>query len=284
MAGRLGIARASRIHLPGQNWVQELADQLTKCEVVVLLYSSSANQSQYVLKEIELAISLDKHILVVRLDDSHMNSAMKYLLRTIQFLNAVQLPDDVWKTRVIQSLRPHLISNISFPIDSTGNRNLKVLVCAAIFKKCYHHLSRVYVSGMGIRINNLESSYVEKPFLVMRQYQQLTSLLGQITDLTSDPKAANILSFVARENVFLAVAISPDRRPHDDLMNRFNWLINEIDILKNQDLSFDVEIRFNNSFSWESPDDLSSIADYLTRLGSKSKAVVSNALDRRTTG
>lgn len=68
----------------GEHWAREIADGLIEnTRIFVFLLSENSNKSKQVLKEINLAISFDIPMLVIKLGDVRLNSALLYYLSDI---------------------------------------------------------------------------------------------------------------------------------------------------------------------------------------------------------
>lgn len=66
--------------LPGINIGNDIADAITNCKVFVYFSSKTANESENVLDEINMAITNEKDIVIIMLDDSlYHNSVREYL-------------------------------------------------------------------------------------------------------------------------------------------------------------------------------------------------------------
>ena len=64
----------SRDIQPGQTWAGAISDGLERSGVLLLLFTASANRSDYVLREVNLAVKQKVPILPVRLDGTPIST------------------------------------------------------------------------------------------------------------------------------------------------------------------------------------------------------------------
>ncbi|MEM1412186.1 MAG: TIR domain-containing protein, partial [Pseudomonadota bacterium] len=79
---------------PGASWASTIIDALTRCDVLVLVFSEHANASRQVLREIERAVQRGCKILTYRIDDTAPGADLEYFLSTEQWLDARQQNDE----------------------------------------------------------------------------------------------------------------------------------------------------------------------------------------------
>ncbi|MFZ3116367.1 MAG: toll/interleukin-1 receptor domain-containing protein [Syntrophales bacterium] len=75
---------------PGSNWAAGIVNGIENCELLVLMVTEGSVASQEVEKEIDLANSLKKKILQVRLENAHLSKALRYHLSNKQWINALE--------------------------------------------------------------------------------------------------------------------------------------------------------------------------------------------------
>lgn len=72
----------------GMEYGEEIINGIEHSDVFVLVYSSNANGSQHVLREVERAVSKKIPVITYTLDNTPMNKSMEYFLLSTQFLDA----------------------------------------------------------------------------------------------------------------------------------------------------------------------------------------------------
>lgn len=80
--------------MPGERWPEVISERLNACCVFLLAQSASSDASHNCRNEINLAVSLDKTILVVRLEENIMSLAMRLQLGDVQWISAVKNQGD----------------------------------------------------------------------------------------------------------------------------------------------------------------------------------------------
>src|SRR5436309_1963150 len=71
---------APRNILPGEEWSEAIINALNECRVVVLIFSSNANASPQVLREVERAVSKRIPILPFRVEAVALSKTMEYFI------------------------------------------------------------------------------------------------------------------------------------------------------------------------------------------------------------
>lgn len=89
---RLRCWIAPRDVLPGMNYGEAIVKALRESRVVVLLFSSRANESQQVMREVERAVHLGIPILPFRIEDTVPSPALEYFISTPHWLDALTPP------------------------------------------------------------------------------------------------------------------------------------------------------------------------------------------------
>jgi hypothetical protein len=82
---------APRDVVPGVPYAESILDAISAARVVVLVFSSHANRSPHVLREIDRAVSKGLAILPLRLEDVALSKSMEYLISTPHWMD-VQTP------------------------------------------------------------------------------------------------------------------------------------------------------------------------------------------------
>ena len=83
---------APRDILPGEDWGQSIIAAINGCKVMVLIFSSHANQSQQIKREVERAVHRGLPLIPVRIEDVLPASSLEYFLSTPHWLDAFTPP------------------------------------------------------------------------------------------------------------------------------------------------------------------------------------------------
>jgi class 3 adenylate cyclase/tetratricopeptide (TPR) repeat protein len=95
----------------GTDYAAAILDAIKGAEMVVLLFSSFANTSPYILREIERAIAYERPVVSVRLDDTTPSASLEYYLNTLQWLDV---------PRGIESKRREIVGAVRRQLEGTG--------------------------------------------------------------------------------------------------------------------------------------------------------------------
>ena len=107
---------------PSAEWVEEIAQAIKRSSLFVLFMSPQALASRYVINEINYAVSLNKNILTVYLEETLLSDGLALCLQPFQSLE-VNVED--WQPRALQAIRSQIIhtdSNnlVEFDSDSSS--------------------------------------------------------------------------------------------------------------------------------------------------------------------
>ena len=80
--------------LPGQDWAESIEDAITKCKILVLIFSSYSNNSKQIAREISLAFNSEVTVIPFRIEDIEPKGAMKYYLLNTHWQDALTPPMD----------------------------------------------------------------------------------------------------------------------------------------------------------------------------------------------
>jgi formylglycine-generating enzyme required for sulfatase activity len=77
---------------PGRSFAGEINRAIQHSKVMVLVFSASSNNSEQVLREVQLAVNSHLHILQFRIEDVRLNDDLEYFLSTPHWLDAMEPP------------------------------------------------------------------------------------------------------------------------------------------------------------------------------------------------
>ena len=101
----------------GKPYADEIMDAITATKIVVLVFSSNAQGSQFVNNEINIAFSKNKPILSFKIDESMPQDELEYFLKVNHWLEAYPNPEKVFKTLVSDASRLIGVETINPIID-----------------------------------------------------------------------------------------------------------------------------------------------------------------------
>jgi hypothetical protein len=90
---------------PGSDWTETIMDALRASRLMVLIFSSHANKSPYIQREVQRAIEDKKPVLPIRIDDATPKDWSAYCLATVQWLDATSPPLDQHFQRLVKRLK-----------------------------------------------------------------------------------------------------------------------------------------------------------------------------------
>jgi len=77
---------------PGRSFAGEITRAIQQSKAMVLIFSANSNNSQQVLREVQLAVSSHLHIIQLRIEDVRPNDDLTYFISTPHWLDALTPP------------------------------------------------------------------------------------------------------------------------------------------------------------------------------------------------
>ncbi len=98
---------------PGVWYAGEIMEAIDSCRVMVLIFSSSANASPSVQREIERAASKGVQIVPMRIEPIMPTQSMEYFLGSIQWFDAIEPPLSRYLPGLVEVIKGHPPNNVS---------------------------------------------------------------------------------------------------------------------------------------------------------------------------
>jgi hypothetical protein len=104
---------------PGRSFAGEITRGIQQSKAMVLIFSANSNNSSQVLREVQLAVDSQLHILQFRIEEVLLNDDLKYYLSTPHWLDALSRPLENHLDRLAASLKTLLGKPEAQPAIST---------------------------------------------------------------------------------------------------------------------------------------------------------------------
>ncbi len=111
---------APRDVLPGRSFAGEITRAIQESKIMVLIFSAHSNNSEQVLREVQLAVSSHLHIIQFRIDEVLLNDDLKYYLSTPHWLDALTPPLEKHLRRLEGSIKELLDMETEGPAITEG--------------------------------------------------------------------------------------------------------------------------------------------------------------------
>jgi WD40 repeat protein len=95
---------------PGRSFAGEIKRAIQNSKVMVLIFSGHSNNSDQVLREVQLAVSSHLHIVQFRIEDVVLNDDLSYFLSTPHWLDALTPPLEAHVGRLTNSVKALLVA------------------------------------------------------------------------------------------------------------------------------------------------------------------------------
>ncbi|HEX4629340.1 MAG TPA: TIR domain-containing protein [Chthoniobacterales bacterium] len=89
---------------PGRSFAGEITRAIQQSKAMVLIFSAHSNNSQQVLREVQLAVSSHLHIVQFRIEDVRPNDDLTYFLSTPHWLDAMTPPVEKHSQRLVAAI------------------------------------------------------------------------------------------------------------------------------------------------------------------------------------
>ena len=122
---------APRDILPGADWGEAIMNALDTCRVMVLIFSSNANSSPQIRREIERMVGRGIPIIPVRIEDTAPTKAMAYFMGPVHWLDALTPPLEQHLHRLAESLKSLLGVEDAKPADAAPEAGTAAAAAAA---------------------------------------------------------------------------------------------------------------------------------------------------------
>jgi hypothetical protein len=104
---------------PGRSFAGEITRAIQQSTAMVLVFSANSNNSEQVLREVQLAVASHLHIIQFRIEDVGLNDDLRYYLSTPHWLDALTPPFETHLHRLataVQKLLGPAETTVSEPI------------------------------------------------------------------------------------------------------------------------------------------------------------------------
>ena len=90
---------------PGRSFAGEITRAIGQSKAMVLIFSANSNNSQQVLREVQLAVSSHLHIIQLRIEEVRPNDDLTYFLSTPHWLDALTPPLENHLQRLVAAVQ-----------------------------------------------------------------------------------------------------------------------------------------------------------------------------------
>jgi len=108
---------------PGDEWGAAIVKAIDQCRIMVLIFSSNANNSKQIRREVERAVHAGATIIPVRIEDIAPTEAMAYFMSTVHWLDAMTAPLDRHLQVLTESIKA-LLQSQAVHAGRAGERDL----------------------------------------------------------------------------------------------------------------------------------------------------------------
>jgi hypothetical protein len=114
---------APRDVVPGGEYGAAIVDAIERCCAMVLIFSSNANESAQIRREIERAVKKGVTIIPVRIEDVEPTQSMAYFLGAIHWLDALTPPLERHLQHLAETIKAMLLAKAAQRGDQTATKD-----------------------------------------------------------------------------------------------------------------------------------------------------------------
>jgi TIR domain-containing protein/uncharacterized protein DUF4189 len=96
---------APRDIVPGTQWGEAIIDAISSSQVMVLVFSSNANESQQIIREVERAVSKGIPVIPFRVEDVDPNKSLEYFISAPHWLDALTPPLEKHLAQLLSTIK-----------------------------------------------------------------------------------------------------------------------------------------------------------------------------------
>lgn len=160
---------APRDVLPGTEYGAAIVEAIATCKICVLIFSSDADKSPQVRREIERVVSKDKIIIPFRIENVLPTKAMEYALSNTHWLDALTAPleghiaclaDAAGRILGIEQVSPKASLGQGESSDARSNPSADIFICDSLAHRRFAYALRDYLRERGytVFLSDSESS------------------------------------------------------------------------------------------------------------------------------
>lgn len=168
----------------GSNYAADIPAAIAQCRVLVLILTASAQESPWIMKELDGAIAGRKLILPVKIGLFEISGAMSFLLTGVQYFDATINPDETMK-HLVKRIRRAIANNEGGDHKKTGEIKVRkshgglfFLITMALIFGGLHYLEIVDVFALW---TELQAFLKDLPNILVEKFAQwITELTQQL--------------------------------------------------------------------------------------------------------
>lgn len=136
---------------PGKSFAGEITRAIQHSEAIVLVFSGHSNDSEQVLREVQLALESKLHVVQFRIADIAPNDDLKYFLGTAHWLDAVRPPVEKYIPSLVDAVRTLLRKNeVNPPLTAPARHNAPLRYPLGHQRRGAQRTNRIFAGAIGI--------------------------------------------------------------------------------------------------------------------------------------
>ncbi len=143
----IGCWIAPRDIRPGMEYAEAIVDAIDKSEAMVLVFSTHANGSPQVRREVERAVSKDIPIIPFRIEDIAPTDSMEYYISSPHWLNAFSPPLSEHLEELVDAVR-NLLQKTRIPEEISRKEIAEVQQLPSIQEKEFHRRQLIKATNL----------------------------------------------------------------------------------------------------------------------------------------
>jgi len=166
----------------GSNYAADIPAAIAQCRVLVLILTNAAQESPWIMKELDSAIAGRKLILPLKIGYFEINKTMSFLLAGVQYYDATTNPDETMKA-LVRRIRKAIANNEGGEHRKTQQLNvpkshggLILLFTAAIILGGLHYFGIVDLEAF---VNDLPGLLERLPTILAEKFAEMVTYITE---------------------------------------------------------------------------------------------------------
>ena len=189
---------APRDVLPGLHYGEAIIDAIHECRIMVLVFSSKANLSGHIPKEIERAVSQGSTIMPLRIEDVLPAKSLDYFIGSVHWLDALTPPLEAHLERLTANVQTLLARGAPLEKSNTafGQQRVQVppLPPPATTPAPHAALTAARPTWMYAAIGSLIAIVLVLGFVMLRSRPETPTAIPSATSSSSSPVSAPVVA------------------------------------------------------------------------------------------
>jgi TIR domain len=153
---------APRDIVPGMDWGEAIVNAINECQIMVLVFSSVANESPQIKREVERAAHRGIPIIPFRIQDVSPCKSLEYFISTPHWLDALTPPMEKHLQYLVKSVKVLLHKSVDGGVADINWREPPNLITPGAAGACDQYRAAIEIAWANKKLEEAEVAGLEK--------------------------------------------------------------------------------------------------------------------------